>query len=296
MKAPSEQPAWLSRLSDVYRRRQALVEWAYWPVVQISTALLDADSVVKEYARRGTPIPSWEPYCWELSSAASMLLCVGLIILFNRRFSLDSVRIGWHLLAHLGFTVVISLIHVVGMVLLRELVYRLMGGNYDFGDWGGELWYEYRKDFVTYLGVLVTIYVYRVVASRLISEASPITDTGDAVGDNGTRTERFLVRKLGKDFLLRSDQIEWIEAAGNYMNLHARGRVFPIRETMAALEQNLNPQNFARVHRSYIVNLDHVVSMRPEDSGDGVIQLADGSEVKLSRRYRENFLSRAQRR
>ena len=78
-------------------RHQGLVEWAYWPITQALSALLQADSVVMEFAHRNTPIPAWEPYSWEFTSAASMLVCIWLIVLFDRRFPLDSERIGRHL-------------------------------------------------------------------------------------------------------------------------------------------------------------------------------------------------------
>ena len=100
------------------------------------------------------------------------------------------------------------------MVLLRKGIYTAMGSTYDFGNWPLELWYEYRKDAMTYVGILLTLYVYRYLSSRLISEAQPI-DEGEAAPAEGSWAERFLVRKFGRDFLLRADQVEWVEAAGN---------------------------------------------------------------------------------
>lgn len=99
--------------------------------------------------------------------------------------------------------------------------------------------------------------------------------------------ERFLVRKLGKDFLLPAAEIEWIQAWGNYVNLHVRGHDYPLRSTMAAIERRLDGQRFVRVHRSHIVNLDFVQSIVPLESGDARAMLTTGGEIPVSRRYRD---------
>ncbi|MCI0675913.1 MAG: ABC transporter permease, partial [Phycisphaerales bacterium] len=70
------------------------------------------------------------------------------------------------------------------------------------------------------------------------------------------RRERLVVREGGRIFFLRAEEIDWIEAAGNYVRLHAGKRAHLLRETLAGLEEQLDPARFARVHRSAIVNLD----------------------------------------
>lgn len=273
-----------------YQRHRRLLEWCYWPTVLFTQALIAAGSVVMEYQRRGTPIAAWEPLTWELSSAASTLPGILLFIWFDRRYSLNSPRLLRNLAAHLGFTLVFSLVHIVGMVAIREAIYQWMGGNYDFGNWAFEFFYEYRKDVLTYLGIVVTVYVYRLVASRVTGEASPIADGEQSSAEQPI--ERLLVRKLGKEFLVKTEDIEWVEAAGNYMNLHSGGRVYPLRETMARLEQRLADLPFVRVHRSSLVNLNYVESITPLDSGDATVEMSDGSPVRLSRRYRDNLNER----
>ncbi len=279
---------WVGR----YRRYQVLLEWAYWPVVQSIHAILTATNVIMEYARRGTPLDTWEPYLWEFSSVASAMLGIWLIVQFDRRFPLNSRYFWRNLVAHAAFSLVYSAVHVIGMVAIRELVYQQAGRSYDFGDLSFEVWYEYRKDALTYLSIVVTLYVYRFVSSRIISEASPITDGETEIDDQCT--ERFLVRKLGKEFLLKADDVEWIEAAGNYMNMYAMNNIYPIRETMSGLERRLGRDHFVRVHRSHIVNLDFIESITPSDSGDAVIHMRDGAQIRLSRRYRDNLRARMQ--
>ncbi len=273
-----------------YRRYQRLLEWAYWPFVHSIQANLSATSVIMEYTRRGTPIDSWEPYLWEFSSVATAMLGIWLIVQFDRRFSLNSKHILRNVAAHAAFSLVFSALHVVGMVIIREWVYQQMGRNYDFGDWSFEAWYEYRKDAMTYLTIVGTLYIYRFVSSRIIGEASLIADGG--AGNENQFAERFLVRKLGRDFLLKTTDVEWIGADGNYMNMYAAGRIYPIRETMAGLEKRLDGDVFVRVHRSHIVSLEFVESVTPADSGDAVIRMRDGTELRLSRRFRDKFRSK----
>jgi DNA-binding LytR/AlgR family response regulator len=135
--------------------------------------------------------------------------------------------------------------------------------------------------------LIIVIYAYRFIISRLRGEASVIS-----VGENSLelhRPERFLVRKIGKEFIIRVKDIDWIEAAGNYMNLNLDSRSYPLRETMAGLESKLDPTQFVRIHRSTMVNLNKVASINPLDSGDYEVTLSYGKVLRLSRRYRDNL-------
>ncbi|WP_025413702.1 LytTR family DNA-binding domain-containing protein [Gemmatirosa kalamazoonensis] len=92
--------------------------------------------------------------------------------------------------------------------------------------------------------------------------------------------------------MLHVEEIDWIEAAASYVRVHARDRVFVLRGTMSALEQRLDLRQFARIHRSTIVNVDRVREIRPERHGDYDIVLADGRTLRLGRAYRETLLGR----
>ena len=93
-------------------------------------------------------------------------------------------------------------------------------------------------------------------------------------------------------FVVKTAEIDWVEAYGNYARLHVGARTHLIRETMAGLEEALEPAGFARLHRSTIVNLDRVKEMQPWFSGDYVALLTDGTRLKLSRVYRERLEQR----
>ncbi len=95
---------------------------------------------------------------------------------------------------------------------------------------------------------------------------------------------------------LNVSTIDWIDAAGDYMCLHAEGRTYVLRETMKSLAEILGPKVFQRVHRSTIVNVNRVRRLRPHTNGEYFLTLEDGQEIKLSRSYRDRVDQLLQRR
>ena len=103
---------------------------------------------------------------------------------------------------------------------------------------------------------------------------------------------RVLVKTGSRTVLLRTSEIDWIESAGNYVRLHVGRERHLLRETMAALEDKLDPEQFVRIHRSTMVNLERVRELEPYFHGDHVLRLADGTKLTLSRTYRERLQER----
>ena len=110
-----------------------------------------------------------------------------------------------------------------------------------------------------------------------------------AGGDPAAFPRRFLVKGDGQMYFVAVDDIDWIEAYGNYVRLHVGKGVHLIRETLGNIERKLDPTRFARVHRSSIVNLDRVTRMDLWGAGDYVVLLKDGTKLKLSRWYRSRI-------
>jgi two-component system LytT family response regulator len=104
--------------------------------------------------------------------------------------------------------------------------------------------------------------------------------------------DRLLVKEEGKMYFVSVAEIDWIEAFGNYARLHTGQRTHLIRETMSTLERALDMRRFARIHRSTIVNLDRIRQMDLWGSGDYMVRLSDGPQLKLSRWYRESLEAR----
>ena len=102
--------------------------------------------------------------------------------------------------------------------------------------------------------------------------------------------ERLLVKGAGRMSFVRVDEIDWIEAADNYVRLHAGREEHLLRETMNGIETRLDPQRFIRVHRSALVNIDAVKEVQPLFHGDYEVLLRMGSTVAVGRNYREKLM------
>lgn len=274
---------------DFHRWRKP-AEIAFWVLLALLNTVFNSMVAQIDHARTA----AWEPWVWEWTSSLVILALVPAILAVERRwpFRFDTWRwsLPWHLLA----TVPFSLVHVGGMVALRTLAYDLAGTRrYRFGPWWEGFGYEYLKDFRTYFVIIALICLSRLWLVRWQGEARLLAapDEGPPV-EPVERPERFLVRKVGKEFLVNAREIEWLQAAGNYVNLHVRGRDYPLRTTMAAIEERLDPVRFVRVHRSYFINLDYLAEIEPLDTGDARLKLRDGATVPCSRRYRAQLRDR----
>jgi hypothetical protein len=279
-------PALLAR----YQRHHRLIESGLWILFLVVQAITNSRISWLDQVRRANPAQWWEPIVWEWSSCIVLMFLVPAVIYVEKKLPLRWItlraNLPWHVLATLPF----CLIHVGAMVGLRKLAYLTQHQTYEFGNWSHELTYEYLKDFHTYFFIIIAVAFYRLLLLRWQGEASLLQEPDDGQPvEPVERPERFLVRTLGKEFLLPAADIEWIQAWGNYVNLHVRGHDYPLRSTMAAIEQRIDPKRFVRIHRSYIANLDFIVEIEPLDSGDARAKLRDGHVIPVSRRYRDDL-------
>jgi len=106
------------------------------------------------------------------------------------------------------------------------------------------------------------------------------------------KLERFVIKAGGRVFFVRADEIDWIEAAGNYVKLHLGAESHLFRETMNALESRLDADLFFRIHRSHIINIERVKELQPWFNGEYVVFLKNGTRLTLSRGYREKLQER----
>jgi two-component system LytT family response regulator len=104
--------------------------------------------------------------------------------------------------------------------------------------------------------------------------------------------ERLMIKSSGRVFFLRTEELDWIEAEGNYLRLHAGKESHLLRETMNRLASKLDPDKFLRIHRSTLVNIERIKELQPLFSGDYVVILRDGKQLTLSRSYRDKLLER----
>jgi two-component system, LytTR family, response regulator len=125
--------------------------------------------------------------------------------------------------------------------------------------------------------------VRSVVASELGRPESP---------ERAPSSDQLAVRVDGALRIVRLDEIDWFETEGNYVRVHVGRHSYLVRQTSAHLEAQLDPRSFVRIHRRYLVNLARVHEVQPWFGGDAVVVLKDGTKLRLSRTYREQFHAR----
>jgi two-component system LytT family response regulator len=101
--------------------------------------------------------------------------------------------------------------------------------------------------------------------------------------------ERLVIKTGGRVFFVKTEDVDWIEAAGNYARVHVGTEAHLLRETMNALEERLDAEKFLRIHRSTIVNIERIQELQPWFHGDYVVILHDGTQLTLSRGYRQKI-------
>ncbi|HEU5310403.1 MAG TPA: LytTR family DNA-binding domain-containing protein, partial [Candidatus Eisenbacteria bacterium] len=104
--------------------------------------------------------------------------------------------------------------------------------------------------------------------------------------------ERVAVKSDGGTRILQIADVDWFETDGNYVRVHVGKSTYLIRSTANRLQEELDPARFARIHRRFLVNVDRVVGLEPWFGGDAVVLLRDGTKLRLSRNFREEFLGR----
>lgn len=101
---------------------------------------------------------------------------------------------------------------------------------------------------------------------------------------------RILVRENGKMFFVRTPEVDWFEADGNYIRLHVGEHRYLVRGRINNLERRIDPDQFVRIHRSIIVNLDRIKEVYPWFGGDYMVVLRDGTQLKLTRKHRDRLV------
>jgi len=104
-----------------------------------------------------------------------------------------------------------------------------------------------------------------------------------------TQRQRLVIKNAGRITFLRVDEIDWIEAEGNYVRLHTGSESHLLRETMNGIEARLDARQFMRIHRSRIVNIDSIKELKPWFRGEYVVVLRGGDRLTLTRSYRDRL-------
>jgi two-component system LytT family response regulator len=108
--------------------------------------------------------------------------------------------------------------------------------------------------------------------------------------------KRVVVQTSGREIFLPVERLDWADSDGNYVHLHAGADTYALRSTLEALARQLDPEQFVRINRSELVNLDRVKEMQPWFHGERRIVLRDGRELTWTRRFRAGFQAASSRR
>jgi DNA-binding LytR/AlgR family response regulator len=256
----------------IARLRLLSAESGLWTLYVGITATIGALSVSADRTRIGAPIPAWEPFVWEYSSGTLLLLLIPGVAALERRFPIAAGTWARHVALHVAATVPFSALHVAGMVALRHAAYAVAGRTYDFGDIPSEFFYEWRKDALSYFFIIGVLNAYRWFRAKRAGEAVMEAPPAAPI--------RFEVRRNGRRFVVAATEIDWIEAAGNYVVLHTQSASHMMRGTLKDILAALDTNVFVRIHRSAAVNVDRLVEI---DARARVVRMVSGATAPVSR-------------
>jgi hypothetical protein len=253
-----------------------LGEVAGWVV--LVTVLWGTDLFVKfsERGYSGIGKDDFQLISEQLTSGVAVLIMVPFVAHWVRVFPL--ARDSWPraIIGHTIGSVIFALGHFLLMIMMRAPWYALNGRDYVWREpFASNLLLEYQKDIKIYIGFVVLIATYQYLRRHRSHDVSP------PVG-------RLMVQTGSGDTVVRFEDIDYLEAARNYVSVYAEGREYVVRDTMTNVLQKLSGGQFARTHRSFIVNIDKIKEIRSVDSSQRVF-LESGDNVPLSRGYRDEF-------
>lgn len=266
-------------------RRVARRVFLIMTVFLLAIGVLNTATILADAQRDGLVLDPRVPFALEMSSVLALVALVPLVTLFERRvpFTAESWKSAllWHALG----SVVFSLLHVALFIVIRTLVYAvLFDAPYAyFHDVFGDLLYEYRKDLFPYAVLILMLGLQRSLAEH--------RREAEAARADARQTGKLTLKAGGRTIFLDAASLDWASAAGNYVEIRANGVTHLARISLSALEQLLSDAgvDVARVHRSHLVNRSKVQQIAPAGDGDFKIRMADGSELRGSRRYRTSL-------
>ena len=263
---------------------------------RLAHAGVNSVSVASDLGRGGIAFRASEPWIWEFTSVLALIAWLVPLLAADAALRARVRSLPARLVVLALGSVVYSAAHVVTMVALRHAAYGLAGWPYDFGPWGAGFVYEYRKDVLTYATILALAAGWRLLLARErraaaagadAAQIEPAAQTTPAAapsndGPSPATAPTFLVRTAQGDLLVRAQDVDWIEAQGNYVGLHVQGQVRLLRQTLAEMQVRLADHGFIRTHRGALVNRQRMQAIIPRELGELGVRLANGEVAPLS--------------
>jgi hypothetical protein len=276
----------ITRLAPEVRRRIRLPGWLeplsygflYWLVFLL---VLEPDNVSRAM-QMGHPLPFGIEAARILAAALLGAIATPVLTMLTRRFPLVCADRWRHAAIHLAGNACLAFLLIVASCFLAA--------------WG------FERHLVPSLGdvrnQLVanwTLLVFALCALTAITQVIRfVQETAQAKNPvaNAERLARIPIKTGGRLRLVDQSQIDWVEAQGNYVALHAGSQMQLVRRTLTDFASELDNNRFVRIHRSMLVAIDRIHEMQPLPNGDATLRLEEGRELRVSRRYRQEVLRR----
>jgi DNA-binding LytR/AlgR family response regulator len=259
-------------------RRALAVSALFFPLV----GAINAVSLLTDAGRHGLAIDPREPWILEITSVVVLIALVPLVSRLERWMPLTAETWPRALGVYAMGSIVFSALHVAGMIMLRKLAFSIfLGEHYNFFDEPfRDLVYEYRKDILPYSAMILVLGLLRNLEEHRREAKAARTDA--------RTTGKLTLKCGGRTIFLDASSFEWAEAAGNYVDIRSNGATHLVRISLTALGEQLAEAGVeaVRIHRSSIVNVAKMRETAPLNDGDFRVRMADGSELRGSRRFR----------
>ena len=260
-----------------WQRRRRWLEIGFWPLLAVIAWGLDTLIKYQQLWRLGLQPDDFRLITEQVTSAVAALVMVPVVLAWLNRFPIRSSAPGRVLLEQLAGSILFSFGHFTLLIALRILIHASLGSTYY---WQGGLWinllYEYQNDLGIYAIVVLIISAYTHIRSLRMQLREDTAGPATIQVQTGR----------GEAVIALAD-IDFLEAARNYVTVRSKNRDYLLRETMVNLSRALEAHGFLRTHRSYLVNSRRVAEIRARSAGNHEIVLEDGASVPLSRGYRD---------
>jgi two-component system, LytTR family, response regulator len=130
--------------------------------------------------------------------------------------------------------------------------------------------------------------------TQIVAKKGPVIDSRlvsllEELREERKYPERLIVKSSGRVFFVRTEEIDWVEASGNYVKIHTKSEAHLLRESMKNMEAKLDPKVFVRIHRSAIVNIDRIKELEPWFHGEYIVIMLDGTRLTASRVFSDRL-------
>jgi LytTr DNA-binding domain len=261
-------------------RKRMLLEALAWILLIAFLWTVDTLGKISYRNQTGFGKDNFRLIAEQATSAVAVMILVLFVIRWLRVFPIRKDLWASAIIGHTAGSIIFAFGHHVLMIVQRAAIFALRGETYHWqAGFVTNLIVEYQKDIKIYIGIVAIVAAYQYYRRARVA-ASPRADAVQRLVVQTGRGQAFLVY----------DEIDYIEAARNYVEVHAGGKEYLIRDTLANVEEKLTRGTFARSHRSYLVNLSKVTEIKSVD-GAPQIHLKNGDVLPLGRRYRDAFRS-----